>query len=79
MTADCDCLAQPAKYVVPDIGVIAGYDPVAIDQAVLDLTKGEGQENIADLSYPAIPAEEQLAYGEKIGLGSRSYNIQTLK
>jgi len=74
MTKDCDCIAQPAKFILEDIGVIAGTDPVAIDQAVWDLTVKDGK-NINQHSYPNIDGEEQLRYGEKIGLGSRDYEI----
>jgi uncharacterized Fe-S center protein len=38
MTKDCDCLDIKQKPIVADVGVLAGSDPVAIDQAVLDLT-----------------------------------------
>ena len=74
MTKDCDCLKQPKKFVLPDIGVLAGNDPVAIDQAIIDLTEKDGK-NLADLSYPTIDPTPQLEYGEKIGLGSRKYNL----
>ncbi|MFP4547442.1 MAG: DUF362 domain-containing protein [Fidelibacterota bacterium] len=74
MTKDCDCLPHPDEYIIDDIGVIAGDDPVAIDQAVWDLTNQDGK-NINQHAYPDIDGEEQLRYGEKIGLGSRSYEI----
>lgn len=79
MTKDCDCMAQPEKYVVDDIGVIAGYDPVAMDQAVLDLTKNKSGRTLAEASYPGINPEIQLEYGEKIGLGSRNYRLIEIK
>ncbi|MBN2279500.1 MAG: DUF362 domain-containing protein [Candidatus Marinimicrobia bacterium] len=77
MTKDCDCIAQPAKFILEDIGVIAGTDPVAIDQAVWDLTRHEGK-NISQHAYPNIDGEEQLRYGEKVGLGSRNYEIEEI-
>jgi uncharacterized Fe-S center protein len=77
MTKECDCMAHPNKYIVDDIGVLAGTDPVAIDQAVWDLTMKDGK-NINQLSYPNVDGEEQLRYGEKIGLGSREYEIEEI-
>lgn len=75
MTKDCDCMAQKPNFLIDDIGVLAGTDPIAIDQAVLDLTKNEGKKDIATLSYPSIDATIQIAYGEEIGLGFRRYNL----
>ncbi len=77
MTKECDCIAHHDNYVVEDIGVLAGTDPVAIDQAVLDLTTNNG-ENINQLSYPNIDGEVQLRYGEKVGLGNREYVIEEI-
>lgn len=77
MTKDCDCIAQKPNFVLDDIGVLAGTDPLAIDQAVWDLTTKHGK-NINKISYPAIDGEEQLRYSEKVGLGSRDYEIEEI-
>lgn len=77
MTKDCDCIAQPAKFILNDIGVIAGTDPVAIDQAVWDLTLQNGK-NLNQHAYPNVDGEEQLRYGKQIGLGSRKYEIEEI-
>lgn len=74
MTKDCDCFGVKSEPIIDDIGVLAGKDPVAIDQAVLDLTI-INNKNISELSYPNVDANTQLIYGEKIGLGSRSYKL----
>ena len=74
MTKECDCIPHHDEYIVEDIGVLAGTDPVALDQAVWDLT-GKSGKNINQLAYPHIDGEEQLRYGEKIGLGCRNYEI----
>jgi len=78
MTKDCDCLKQRPLFIIEDIGVLAGKDPVAIDQAVLDLTAQEKNKNISELSYPSIDATIQLKYGEQIGLGKRKYILRTI-
>ena len=78
MTKDCDCLARPSKSLIPDIGVIAGLDPVAIDQAVFDLTRQENTRSLSELAYPGLNGQEQLSYGEKIGLGTRRYCLREI-
>lgn len=75
MTKDCDCLVGKQTPLIPDIGVLAGIDPIAIDQAVLDLTQNFHQKTLAQLAYPNNDATEQLRYGEEIGLGNRQYHL----
>jgi uncharacterized Fe-S center protein len=75
MTKDCDCFTGKQKPIIPDIGVLAGSDPVALDQAAIDLTGQENPDNLARTAYPAIDYSVQLEYGEQIGLGSRQYEL----
>jgi hypothetical protein len=75
MTKNCDCYTGRQTPILPDIGVLAGTDPVAIDQAVIDLTGMENPANLARTAYPDIDYSVQLEYGEKIGLGSRNYKL----
>ena len=66
ITDNCDCEAKNCKIVSPDIGVLASTDPVAIDQACLDLVdKAVGKK--------LFRGRKALAYAEKIGLGNRKY------
>jgi uncharacterized Fe-S center protein len=75
MTKDCDCMAQKPTAIIPDIGVLAGRDPLAIDQAVYDLTKTEAGKSLSEIAYPEIDTTIQLQYAEQIGLGSRDYQL----
>ncbi len=87
ITPDCDCFSFSDAPVVRDIGILASLDPVAIDQACIDLvnrerglpgSKLEGREGVTDkfgALYPDIDWSRQLAYGEEIGLGSREYDL----
>ena len=75
MTKDCDCLAQKPIPLIDDIGVLAGTDPVAIDQAVYDLTKKQTGKSLSQIAFPALDATIQLEYGEQIGLGNRNYQL----
>jgi uncharacterized Fe-S center protein len=84
----CDCYGHSDAPIVNDIGICASTDPVAIDQASADLVNGaRGNEGSALQSghepggdkfrgcWPEIPWEVQLEHGEKIGLGSRTYEL----
>jgi uncharacterized Fe-S center protein len=75
VTKDCDCYGKAQKPVADDIGILASVDPVAIDQATIDVFKQHAGKSIVDLSYPSIDETVQLIHGEKIGLGQREYNL----
>jgi uncharacterized Fe-S center protein len=76
MTKDCDCLARAQEPLQPDAGILASRDPVAADQAALDLTRERCGASLAEAGWPAIDATVQLEHGEKIGLGSRTYKLE---
>ncbi len=83
---DCDCWHFSDAPIVSDIGVLSSRDPVAIDQAALDLvtaapglpgTRGEGlkagQEKFSAIS--GVDGTRTLAYAEELGLGTRRYEL----
>ncbi len=84
----CDCTPFSDRAIVPDLGILASTDPVAIDQAAVDrinsapgnpLSKLEnglapGEDKFRAL-FPHIDWSHQLAYAEQIGLGTRAYNL----
>ncbi|MDQ7826101.1 MAG: DUF362 domain-containing protein [Candidatus Eremiobacteraeota bacterium] len=74
MTPECDCMNTDERFVA-DIGVLASTDAVAIDKATLDLTARAFGKSVAELSHPKQDALIQIAHGEKIGLGSMSYEL----
>ena len=86
VTPQCDCTNYNDIPVVPDVGILASRDPVALDQACVDLvnvqpsTPGSrldlpaGADKFRGL-YPKIDWEVQLDYAEKIGLGTRKYRL----
>ncbi|MFC1849918.1 DUF362 domain-containing protein [candidate division CSSED10-310 bacterium] len=75
VTKDCDCLGDAGKPVIPDYGALASTDPVAIDQAALDIIKQETGSRLGDFAYPSIQEDHQIIYAEKLGLGTRHYNL----
>jgi uncharacterized Fe-S center protein len=74
MTQDCDCMGIVQEKIIPDIGILASKDPVAIDEATLDMTINNGKD-LVNLSYDHLDGRTQLEHAEKIGLGSRKYEI----
>ncbi|MCE1246544.1 MAG: DUF362 domain-containing protein [Firmicutes bacterium] len=74
MTQDCDCMGIVQEKIIPDIGILASADPVAIDEAALDLTLNNGKD-LVKASYEHLNGRIQLAHAEKIGMGSRKYEI----
>jgi uncharacterized protein len=75
LTRDCDCLAGRASRVAPDVGFALSSDPVALDQAAMDLICASTGKRLDQLTYPALDGTIQLAYAEQIGLGKREYCI----
>jgi uncharacterized Fe-S center protein len=84
----CDCYGYSDTPIVNDIGILSSEDPVAIDQASVDLVNGEVGNRSSKLSenwnpgedkfrtiYPKVDWNIQLAYGEEIGLGTRDYEL----
>ncbi len=80
LSVDCDCDAHPDAPLLKDIGILASTDPVALDQACLDLVFAveptEGNDN-----QPLIERIKSrhgmhiVDYAEKIGLGSKEYEL----
>jgi uncharacterized Fe-S center protein len=90
ITPNCDCAPWSDAAMVEDIGILASTDPVAIDQASHDLvhqakvnensivSDKERKDDIFKTVHPNTIGEVQLEYGEKIGLGSRKYELVKL-
>ncbi|MCF0145948.1 MAG: DUF362 domain-containing protein [Eubacterium sp.] len=97
VSPNCDCHPENDSPILPDIGMLASFDAVAIDQACADLClEAEAIPNsqlgnrLADKkirhygdnfkdSNPNIEWKATLAHGEKIGLGTREYELITMK
>ena len=78
LSVDCDCDGSPAEPDMHDIGILASCDPVALDQACVDLVYGaeDGQSLIDRIeSRNGLHTLEQA---EKIGLGSRAYELVSI-
>jgi len=75
ITSHCDCYPMSDKTIIEDIGILASSDPVAIDQASIDLINKATKKDLFREIYPNIDYTYQLIHGEKIALGKRMYKI----
>lgn len=78
LSVDCDCDGNPAEPDMHDIGILASTDPVALDQACIDLVYNA--EDGASL-IERIESRNgllTLQYGEEIGLGNRTYILENI-
>ena len=87
----CDCYGLNDAPIVPNIGIFASFDPVAIDQAAADKvnqapvllnsalaeTKEHTHDHFHDL-HPDTDWKHGLEYAEEIGIGTREYELVTI-
>lgn len=78
LSVDCDCDGNPAEPDMHDIGVLASTDPVALDQACIDLVYGaeDGQSLVNRIE--SRNGLHTLEHAQQIGLGSRSYELVSI-
>lgn len=92
VTPDCDCFGFSDNPIVPDVGVLAGTDPVAIDKASVDLINEQegssnsklknsfkkGADKFRDI-FPLINWKVQIVHAEALGMGTQDYEIVEIK
>lgn len=78
LSIDCDCDSSPAAPTMEDIGILASLDPVALDQACVDLVYAapDGEDLIARME--SKNGIHTLEFAEEIGLGSRTYELVSI-
>ena len=83
LSVDCDCDANPHAPEMNDIGILASTDPVALDQACVDLVYAV-HPAAGDNNKPLIERIESrhgthtIDHAEKIGMGSKKYTLVEL-
>ena len=75
LSVDCDCDGSPAEPDMHDIGILASYDPVALDQACVDWVYAAEDGNSLINRIESRNGLHTLEHAEKIGLGSREYQL----
>lgn len=97
VSPNCDCHAENDAPILPNIGMFASFDPLALDQACVDaclkatplpnsqLAEAMEKEDFCDHhdhfenTTPNSEYKTCLAHAEKIGLGTRDYEIVVVK
>ena len=97
VSPNCDCHGENDAPILPDIGMLASFDPVALDMACVDLCEKQTPirnsqlgDNLAKPDWhhyhehfkdnnPNVAWKETLEHAEKIGLGTRSYELITMQ
>ena len=75
LSVDCDCDTNPAEPDMHDIGILASYDPVALDQACIDLVYSADDGDALVERIESRNGLHTLEHAEDIGLGSRTYEL----
>lgn len=83
LSIDCDCDAHPHDPEMKDIGILASIDPVALDQACLDLvfsvnpTDGNNNQPLVN-RIKELHGTHTVEYAAQIGLGSMKYDLVSI-
>ncbi len=92
VSPNCDCHGENDVPIVPDIGMFASFDPVALDTAcadavlkapvmagsILDEVEHIHGDHFTDVA-PSTAWKTQLTHAEKIGIGSMQYELIEVK
>jgi uncharacterized Fe-S center protein len=75
LSVDCDCVGSPEEPDMHDIGILASLDPVALDQACVDLVNAapDGASLIARMT--SRNGYRTIDHGAEIGLGTKIYEL----
>lgn len=77
MSVDCDCCSVAEDPCMKDIGILASLDPVAIDQACIDLVKNSedrGKEHLLE-RINAKQGTHTIDVAEELGIGTKDYEL----
>ena len=83
MSIDCDCVDHPEPVKLEDYGILASTDPVALDQACIDIINNQQVSATNDPTDLLARIESRhgihtIEHAEKIGLGSRQYKLVSI-
>ena len=90
VSPECDCDSCNDIPIIPDVGMFVSFDPVALDQACVDKANAQPlvpgsvagkaaehhhDEDVFHLVHPDTDWEAGLIHAERIGLGTRKYEL----
>lgn len=78
LSLDCDCEEDPREPEIHDKGILASVDPVALDQACVDLIFADPHGAKMKQQIERLHGLRTLERGEEIGLGHRKYTLVKL-
>lgn len=87
VSPSCDCESSNDLPIIANVGFLASFDPIALDQACVDLVNNapminnyedHGHDHFHSI-YPNTSWEAGLDHGEKLGLGTRKYELIEVK
>lgn len=93
VSPNCDCSPENDVAIVPDIGIAASFDPVALDKACVDMVNSATALNATELSdrhyhdgldkfshiHPDTNWKVGLDHAKSIGIGTDEYELVTVK
>ncbi|MEA4977812.1 MAG: DUF362 domain-containing protein [Methanomassiliicoccaceae archaeon] len=94
ISPNCDCHAENDVPVIPDVGMLASFDPVALDRACIDIAMrqtpiegselyekcaGEIPEDMFACIHPTTRWQSTFEHADKMGFGSSDYVIVNIK
>ena len=79
LSVDCDCSGRPSAPDMHDIGVLASTDPLAIDQAGIDLVFTARDSGSLIERIDSRQGRHTLEHAEKIGLGAGTRNYRLVE
>ena len=86
ISPNCDCHAENDVPVIPNVGMFASFDPVALDEACAEMCsrmprnpnaafEDASSDDLFHAVHTVTHWQDQTEHGEKIGLGSREYEL----
>ena len=92
VSPSCDCESHNDIPIIPDVGMYASFDPVALDQACVDAVNAQRPIDGSRLCtashhhkdhfrsmHPDSDWEACLDHSEKLGIGTRKYELVAVK
>lgn len=93
VSPNCDCHAENDAPIIPNVGMFASFDPIALDQACADACNrmpanphsvlgdapcAHAHGDHFHMAHPDTNWQVALAHGESLGIGTRQYQLITI-